>query len=64
VVITIMVIEYVHMSDPDTVKSYDTVKSLRNNPFLNFSQVEWDNLELERFKHDKNIIRFEITKYN
>ena len=59
-----MIIKYVHSSEPTVFKTYDTVKALKNNPFINMSQHEFDEHELRAMKTDKHIITFEIIKEN
>lgn len=57
-----MIIKYIHFSDPETEKTYDTEKALKNNPFINKSQKEFDEMELEKFQKDKDagyILRFQ-----
>ena len=50
-----MIIKYIHFSEPETEKTYDTEKVLKNNPFITLSQEEFDEMELERFQKDKDV---------
>ena len=55
-----MKIAYVHTSDPDVEKVYDTVKSLQNNPFIQKTQEVFDAEELIKFSSDMHIIKYRI----
>ena len=58
-----MKIKYVHSSEPNVEKMYDTVKALKNNPFITLSQKEFDEFELQKIKRDKEygtVLRYEI----
>lgn len=61
-----MIIEYVHKSNPNRVKTYDTQKSLMNSPpFGAIPLEEWNRQGLERMERDKQkglILRYEIKK--
>lgn len=71
-----MKIKYIHSSEPEKTKIHDTVRSLKNNPFItvtNFrsiiteppSQDEWDKFELSKFQEDKNkglIVDYEVIE--
>lgn len=57
-----MIIKYIHASEPETEKTYDTEKSLKNNPFIHKTQKEFDEWELEKFKRDEHIVWFEVAK--
>ena len=60
-----MLIKYIHFSEPEREKIYDTEKALRNNPFINKSQKEFDVWTMERFAKDKDgglILSYEILK--
>ena len=57
-----MIIKYIHASEPETEKTYDTEKALKNNPFIHKTQEEFDEMELEKFKRDENIIWFKVVK--
>lgn len=61
-----MIIEYVHKSNPNRVKTCDTQKSLMNSPpFGAIPLEEWNRQELERMERDKQkglILRYEIKK--
>ena len=62
-----MKVLYVHKSDPNKEKLYDSVKSLKNNPFIDMSQEEWEKKELESFREEKengNILSYEIKEEN
>lgn len=58
-----MIIKYVHFSEPEKEKLYDTVKALKNNPFIEKTQEEFDEFELNKFAADKEagkILLYEI----
>lgn len=55
-----MKIAYVHTSNPDIEKVYDTVKSLQNNPFIQKTQEMFDAEELIKFGSDMHIIKYRI----
>lgn len=58
-------IKYRHLSEPEKEKIYDTVKSLRNNPFIDKTQEEFDKFELERMSALHNagiIISYEVIE--
>lgn len=55
-----MKIAYVHTSNPDIEKVYDTVKSLQNNPFIQKTQEIFDAEELVKFGSDMHIIKYRI----
>ena len=55
-----MIVKYIHFSEPATEKIYDTEKALKNNPFIEMSQKEFDERELNRFETDEYILRHEI----
>ena len=58
-----MLIKYIHFSEPEREKIYDTEKALRNNPFINKSQEEFDAWTMERFAKDKEgglILSYEV----
>jgi hypothetical protein len=60
-----MLIKYVHWSEPETEKIHDTEKALKNNPFINETQEEFDAFTLEKFAKDKDgglILSYEIIK--
>ena len=57
-----MIIKYIHTSEPEREKTYDTEKSLKNNPFIDKTQKEFDEWELEKFKTDKNILFYEVVQ--
>ena len=60
-----MKIKYIHFSEPNKEKVYDTEKSLKNNPVISMNQEEWDKHELERMKKDKergHILSYEIIE--
>lgn len=60
-----MLIKYIHFSQPEREKIYDTEKALRNNPFINESQEEFDAFELEKFAKEKDgglILSYEVIK--
>lgn len=57
-----MLIEYIHFSEPNRVKVYDTVKSRKNN-YIKMTQEDWDKHELKKMEEDKNkghIISYKI----
>lgn len=58
-----MLIKYIHWSEPEREKIYDTVKALRNNPFINESQEEFDTWTMERLAKEKEgglILSYEV----
>lgn len=55
-----MKIQYKHASDPDKVKIFDTVKSLRNNPFITQSQEIYDAHTLVQMESDINVLEFKV----
>lgn len=55
-----MKIQYKHTSDPDKVKIFDTVKSLRNNPFITQSQEIYDARTLVQMESDMNVLEFKV----
>lgn len=60
-----MRIKYVHFSEPNKEKIYDTVKSLKNNPFIKKTQEEFDQFELEKMRKDKergHILSYEVLE--
>ena len=57
-----MLIKYVHASEPEREKTYDTEKSLKNNPFIDKTQEEFDAMEIKKIEQDKNIVWFEVVK--
>ena len=59
-----MLIKYIHASEPEREKMHDTVKALKNNPFITKSQKEFDDFTLHKLAEDKNkgiIISYEIV---
>lgn len=56
-----MILKYVHVSDPNVEKEYDTIKALKNNPFISMAQYEFDQMEMERMDTDKNIISWNVS---
>lgn len=60
-----MIVNYVHIADPTTIRTYDTEKALRNNPFIDMSQQDFDEMELHRLLKDKKkgiILSYSIEK--
>ena len=57
-----MKIQYRHTSDPDTFKIFDTVKSLRNNPFIMQSQEIYDAHTLVQMESDMNVLEFKVIE--
>lgn len=57
-----MIVQYMHTSALGVKKTYDTEKALKNNPFIEMSQEEFDEMELKHFEQDKHIIWFEVIK--
>lgn len=58
-----MKIKYVHASEPDVEKIYDTEKSLKNNPMVHMSQEEWDKHELKSMEDNKaagHVLSYEV----
>lgn len=63
-----MKIKYIHFSEPNKVKIYDTEVALKKNPFLDpfirMTQEEFDKMELEHMERDKqkrHILSYEIV---
>ena len=48
-----MKIYYRHITEPEKVKTFDTVKSLKNNRFIHQCQKDYDEFELKKFESDK-----------
>ena len=60
-----MKIKYIHHTEPSKVKVYDTEKALKNNPFIEQSQNDFDKIELANMERDKRkglILSYEITQ--
>jgi hypothetical protein len=57
-----MIIKYFHTSEPDVEKTYDTVKSLKNNPFFHVTQEEFDKMEIDKMKNDIHIISYKVME--
>lgn len=57
-----MIIKYIHESEPNVEKTYDTVKSLQNNPFICMTQEKFDRMEINKMQHDEHILSFKIVK--
>ena len=60
-----MKIQYRHVSDPETIKIYDTKTSLELNRFINKSQAEWDKEELEKMARRKKeglVIEYKVIE--
>jgi hypothetical protein len=57
-----MIIKYFHTSEPNVEKTYDTVKSLKNNPFIHMSQKSFDEMELRKMENDICIISYRVAK--
>ena len=60
-----MKIQYIHISDPENAKIYDTELSLKRNPFIQKSQKEWDKHELARMeknKQEKLILDYKVLE--
>ena len=58
-----MLIKYTHWSESEREKTYDTVKALKNNPFINRSQEEFDAWTMERLAKEKEggfILSYEV----
>lgn len=58
-----MLIKYTHWSEPEREKTYDTEKALKNNPFINKSQEEFDAWTMERLAKDREgglILSYEV----
>lgn len=47
-----MKIKYVHCSEPEVEKVYDTAVALKNNPFIHMPQEEFDKMELAHLEND------------
>jgi hypothetical protein len=60
-----MKIKYIHSSEPSKVKIYDTGKALKNNPFIERTQSDFDEMELANMERDKRkglILSYEIMQ--
>ncbi len=60
-----MKIKYIHSSEPSEVKIYDTEKALKNNPFIERTQSDFDKMELANMERDKRkglILSYEIMQ--
>lgn len=60
-----MKIKYIHSSEPSEVKIYDTEKALKNNPFIEQTQSDFDKMELANMERDKRkglILSYEIMQ--
>ena len=60
-----MKIKYIHSSEPIEVKIYDTEKALKNNPFIEQTQSDFDKMELANMERDKRkglILSYEIMQ--
>lgn len=62
-----MIIKYVHSSDPETEKFFDTEKVFNNtsNPHVHNTQEELDEFELRHFATDKElgiILSYEVVR--
>jgi hypothetical protein len=60
-----MKIKYIHSSNPNKEKIYDTEKALKNNSFYHMTQKEFDEMELENMERDKKdgyIISYEVLQ--
>jgi hypothetical protein len=58
-----MIVKYRHITEPNTDKTYDTKLALRNNPFIQMTQEEFDAMELQSFELDKMdgiILKYEV----
>lgn len=60
-----MKIKYIHNSEPNRIKVYDTERALKNNPFIKQTQSDFDKMELANVERDKRkglILSYEITQ--
>lgn len=60
-----MKIKYIHSSDPKKVRIYDTKIALKNNPFIKMPQEEFDKMEIENMKRNKEegcVLSYEIEE--
>lgn len=60
-----MKIKYIHYSEPEAEKVYDTERAFKNSPSVFKTQEEFDTFELKHFAEDKVrgiIISYEIIK--
>ena len=62
-----MKVRYVHSSEPEKVKIYDTDKSYDNNLFVTASKTrkQWVEEELGRFERDKQkglVLEYEVME--
>jgi hypothetical protein len=59
-----MVIKYIHISNPEVEKFYDTERAFQNPPRIYKTQQEFDEFELKHFAEDKErgiVISYEIV---
>lgn len=59
-----MKIKYIHFTEPDKIKIYDTKVALNKNPFYRMTQEEFDKLELSKMERDKqkgHILAYEVV---
>ena len=60
-----MKIKYIHFSEPNITKIYDTKIALKKNPFYRMTQEEFDKLELanmERNKKKGHVLSYEVIE--
>lgn len=60
-----MKIKYVHFSEPENEKIYDTEVALKRNPSIHKTQEEFDQFELRHMERDKSkgyILSYEIIE--
>lgn len=60
-----MKIKYIHFSEPNKEKIYDTEVALRKNPFYRMTQEKFDELELKHMEEGKekgHILSYEIVQ--
>lgn len=55
-----MIIKYIHDAFPTEIKIYDTVKALKNNPWLHMTQKEFDKMALDKMESDKYVEVIEV----
>ena len=58
-----MKIKYIHFSEPNKTKIYDTKIALKKNPFYRMTQEEFDKLELSNMEENKQkgyVLSYEV----
>lgn len=60
-----MIVNYIHVADPTTIRVYNTELALKNNPFIEMSQQDFDKLTLRSLSKDKKrgvILSYSVVK--